>query len=417
MQVLVADAFETSGLEGLKNIGCTVTYSPTLSGESLVEALRQSGAEVLIVRSTQVTANMLEAGRLTLVVRAGAGVNTIDVKAASRLGIYVANCPGKNAIAVAELATGLLLSLDRQIPEATAELKAGVWNKKKYSSGAGLFGKTLGLLGMGAIGKELIRRAHGLGMHVVAWTLGYEDLDRPLTLEESRKEELDLRYPELGVHMAPTPEAVAARCDVLSLHLPLTSSTRGMVGESIFAAMKPGAFFLNTARAELVDSSALENAIRTKGLRVGLDVFHQEPSTGTGSFVDPVMGLPGVVGTHHIGASTQQAQEAIAAETVAIVQAFVETGKVPNVVNLAQNTPAHYLLVARTLDKPGVLAHLFEHLRSAHINVQEAENIIFDGAEAAVARIHLDVAPSASLLEQMRLGNPHILDLKLVGLK
>lgn len=417
MHVLVADAFESSGLVGLRAIGCAVTYAPSLSGETLVDAIRQSDAEVLIVRSTQVTASMLEAGRLTLVVRAGAGVNTIDVKTASRLGIYVANCPGKNAIAVAELAVGLLLSLDRQIPASTADLKSGIWNKKQYSSGGGLYGKTLGLLGMGAIGKELVRRAHGLGMPVVAWTLGYEQQDRPLTLEEARREGLDLRYPELGVHMAPTPEAVAERCDVLSLHLPLTPETRGIAGEALLGRLKPGAFFLNTARAELVDYSALEQAVKTRGIKVGLDVYHQEPSGGSGAFADPVLELPGVVGTHHIGASTQQAQEAIAAETVAIVRAFLETGKVPNVVNLAQQTPARYLLVARTLDKPGVLAHFFELLRSAHINVQEAENVIFAGAEAAVARIHLDVAPPRELLELMKTGNPHVLDLKLVKLK
>ena len=160
----------------------------------------------------------------------------------------------------------------------------------------------------------------------------------------------------------------------------------------VLGRLKPGAMFINTARAEVVDYDALDAAVRDRGLRVGLDVFRNEPAGGTGHYADPLVQAPGVYGTHHIGASTEQAQEAIAAETVRIVRSFKDTGQVPNVVNLARRTPATHRLVVRHRNRPGVLAHVFDHLRAAHINVQETENIIFEGAQAAVARINLDGA-------------------------
>ena len=157
---------------------------------------------------------------------------------------------------------------------------------------------------------------------------------------------------------------MAARCDILSVHLALKPETKGLVDAALLARLKPGAMVINTSRGELVDSEALAAAVQEKGLRVGLDVFGAEPATATGEMNDPIAGLPGVYGTHHIGASTMQAQEAIAAETVRIVRTYMETGKVPNVVNLARKTPASHMLVVRHRDRPGVLAHVFEHLRA-----------------------------------------------------
>src|SRR5262249_23161924 len=159
MKILVADKFEKSGLDGLAGAGCDVVYQPDLQDEALGRAIRESSADVLVVRGTTVTGPMLEGTALSLVVRAGAGYNTIDVATASRCGIYVSNCPGKNAIAVAELAFGLMLALDRRIPDNTIDLRAGRWNKKEYSKARGLFGRTLGLIGFGNIGQELARRA------------------------------------------------------------------------------------------------------------------------------------------------------------------------------------------------------------------------------------------------------------------
>jgi D-3-phosphoglycerate dehydrogenase len=402
MKVLVADKFEQSGLNGLKAIGCEVSYQPDLKDDALAEAIRDTKADVLVVRSTVVTGAMLERAVLSLIVRAGAGYNTIDVAAASRRGIYVSNCPGKNAIAVAELTFALILALDRRIADNVIELRAGCWNKKEFSKARGLYGRTLSLLGFGSIGQEVAHRAVAFGMRVVVW---------------SRRFAEGGKHPEsagIPIEAVATPQAAAERADVLSVHLALAEETRGLVGDDVLGRLEPGSYFINTARGEIVDQSALERAVRERGLRVGLDVFAGEPAGGTGEFAAPIAQLANVYGTHHIGASTEQAQEAIAAEAVRIISTFKTTGKVPNVVNLASRTPATHRLIVRHLDRPGVLAHVFDNLRAGRINVQETENVIFEGAEAAVARINIDAAPSQDLLAAIRSGNDDILDLQVV---
>jgi D-3-phosphoglycerate dehydrogenase len=414
MKILIADKFEKSGIDGLKAAGCEVVNEPDLKDDSLTDAIRTTGADVLVVRGTKVTTPMLDAGRLSLIVRAGAGYNTIDVAGASKRGIYVSNCPGKNAIAVAELAFAMILSLDRRVPDNVADLRAGKWNKKEYSKAQGLYGRTLGLLGVGSIGQETIRRAAGFGMNVVIWSRRFNGESRPMSDLEARELGLEPALRTVNIELAPTPADVAARADVLSVHVALGPDTKGLVNADVLSRLKPGAMFINTARGEVVDHAALAAAVREKGIRVGLDVFANEPAGAAGDFEDAIVSLPNVYGTHHIGASTDQAQEAIAAETVRIIRTYKETGKVPNVVNLAKRTPATHMLVVRHRDRPGVLAHVFDHLREDNLNVQETENIVFEGAEAAVARINLDGAPSAALCQRMKAGNSDILDLQVV---
>ena len=416
MKVLVADPFEASGLEGLKAAGCEVVYDPDAKDDRLIEAVRSTGAEVLVVRSTKVTSAMLDAGRLALIVRAGAGYNTIDVAGASKRGIYVSNCPGKNAIAVAELTFGLILALDRRIPDNVAELRAGKWNKKAFSKARGLRGQTIGVLGIGSIAQEVIRRAAAFGLDVVVWSRRFDGEERPMREAEARAFDLEAEARLVRIELAPTPRAVATRADILSVHLAFGPDTKGLVGREVLAGLKPGATFINTARAEIVDHAALLEVAREKRVRVGLDVFNAEPATATGDFNDELVSLPNVYGTHHIGASTDQAQEAIAAETVRIVTSFKNTGKVPNVVNLASRTPATHMLVVRHRDRPGVLAHVFDNLREANLNVQETENIVFEGAEAAVARINLDGAPASALCDKIKSGHADVLDLQVVKL-
>jgi len=400
MKVLVADKFEQSGIDGLQGLGCDISYQPDLKDEALTDAIRQASPDVLVVRGTKVTEPMLGAGPIKLVVRAGAGYNTIDVAAASQRGIYVSNCPGKNSIAVAELAFALILALDRRIADNVITLRQGVWNKKEFSKARGLYGRTLGLIGVGKIGQEMIPRARAFGMPVVAWS-------RSLTRE---------RATELGVEMMDSPKAVAAVADVVSVHLALKPETRNLINSEFFDAMRERTYFINTARGEVVDQQALINAIRNRGIRAGLDVFALEPTSGTGEFQDEIGKEAGLYGTHHIGASTDQAQEAIAAETVRIVAEFKNTGKVPNVVNLAQQTPATHRLVVRHLDRPGVLAGVLDALKAEQINVQEMENIVFEGAAAAVARINLDNAPSEESLRQLEASSPDIIELDLLKL-
>jgi D-3-phosphoglycerate dehydrogenase len=414
--VVIADKFEQSGIDGLRRAGCDVLYEPDLKEASLVDALRSTHADVLVVRGTKVTQEVLDAGQLSLIVRAGAGYNTIDVAAASARGIYVSNCPGKNAIAVAELAFALILSLDRRVPDNVAELRAGRWNKKEFSKAQGLYGRTLGLLGLGSIGQEVVRRAAGFGMNIVIWSRRYDGALRPMHEMEARELGIEPAFRTVRIDLAPTPADVAERADVLSVHVALAPETKGLVNAGLLAKLKPGAILVNTARGEVVDYPALAAAVREKGIRVGLDVFANEPASTVAEFHDDLVQLPAVYGTHHIGASTEQAQEAIAAETVRIIRSFKETGRVPNVVNLAKRTPATHMLVVRHRDRPGVLAHVFSNLRQDNLNVQETENIVFEGAEAAVARINLDGAPSSSLCDRIRAENADILDLQVVQL-
>jgi D-3-phosphoglycerate dehydrogenase len=401
MRVFIADKFESSGVEALKKIGCEVISQPGTKDAALVAALAKEKPAVLVVRSTQVTAPMIEIDGLKLIVRAGAGYNTIDVAAASRRGVYVSNCPGKNSIAVAELAFALMLALDRRVPDNVIALRKGEWKKDEFSKARGLYGRTLGILGCGQIGAEVISRARAFGMKVVAWS-------RSLTAEQAEA---------LGVEFKASALDVARAADIVSVHLALCPQTKGCIGAEFFGAMREGAYFINTSRGEVVDQAALVKALGEKKIRAGLDVFANEPAGSKGEFKDPIAAEANVYGTHHIGASTEQAQEAIAAETVRIIQAFKETGRVPNVVNLARHTPATHMIVARHLDKPGVLAHILDALRAASINVQEMENIVFEGAEAAIAHINLDKAPADEMLKSIAAGNSNILDIQVVKLQ
>jgi len=398
MKVLIADKFPDEGREALAAAGCSVVYDADLKDDALAEAVQSSGADALVVRSTKVTKQILESGRLSLVVRAGAGYNTIDIETAAARGIYVANCPGKNSIAVAELAFGHIIALDRRLYENTRDLKTGRWNKKEYSKAGGLFGRTLGLVGVGKIGSEMVPRAKAFGMPVVAWS-------RSLTSD---------RAGELGIEMRGSPVEVARSSDVVSIHLALKDDTRGLIDQRVFEAMRPGSLFINTARAEVIDQAALERAVRSGSIRAALDVFNEEPSAGTGPVQAEIFKLDGAIGSHHIGASTDQAQQAIAEETVRIITEYKKTGRAPNVVNIARKSPATHLLVVRHYDRVGVLADVFTRLRSAGINVQETENIVFAGARAAVARIHLDQAPPDEVVEPIRSNRIDIIDVSLV---
>src|ERR687885_625400 len=295
MKVLIADKFEKVGVDGLKELGCVVVSRPDVTAEQLSEAIRETDPNILIVRGKKVNAAALEAGTsLQLVIRAGAGVDTIDVASASRLGIFVANCPGKNSIAVAELVLGLLLACDRRIPDQVAELRQGKWNKAEYSKARGLYGRTLGIVGLGQIGREIARRAQAFGMKVVAWS-------RHLTVEDAS---------HMGIEYAQTP----------------------------------------------------------------IDVAHVRIQT---------------------------------------VQASQEGDEVPNCVNRLAKSSATHVLSVRHRNRPGVLAHVFRVLAHGSINVEEVENIIYHGAQATCARIHLDGRPDEEALTRIKTGNDDIISVAL----
>jgi len=397
MKTLIADKFSENHLDRLKKIGCDVTYSPNVKAQDLKQIM--APYQVLVVRGKEVSAETLGASQeLALVLRAGAGVNTIDVKAASARGVFVSNCPGKNSIAVAELTFALLLAVDRRIPDNVAALRAHKWNKKEFSKADGVFGKTLGIIGLGQIGREVAARARAFGLRTIAWS-------RSLTVK---------RAEELGIEYCAELDDVFRRADILTLHVALKSDTRKLVNRDRLALMKPNAILINTARGEVIDQNALRAALEGGKLRAGVDVFDPEPAEGSGDFADPILDLPNLYGTHHIGASTEQAQAAIAEEAVRIIETFVKRGVVLNCVNLAARTPAKWQLVVRHYDRVGVLAFVMDQLRRAGINIQEVQNIVFEGAVAASCRIQLDVEPGPQLLASIKDGNQDIIGLELL---
>ena len=321
MNILLADAFPQPQLERLRAEGHECELTPTLTGDDLPGAL--PGFEALVVRSTRVGAAALEAAdSLRLVVRAGAGTNTIDTARARELGVDVCNVPGANALAVAELTLGLILSADRRIPDNVADLRNGAWNKKRYSRARGLFGRSLGIMGVGAIGMAVAERAAAFGMRILV-------LASPRRTDDARA-----RLAAIGATELPSLGELAENSDYLSLHVPGGAQTRGLVSRDILARMRPGAVLVNTSRSDVVDEAALIEALDTKNLRAMLDVFDGEPASGEARFDSPLARHPNVYGTHHVGASTEQAQLAVADGVVEVIGAFVD-GKVINCVNAA----------------------------------------------------------------------------------
>ena len=392
VRILVADKLAPFVPGRLQDLGAIVTVDARAEGETLTSRIKDVDPDVVIVRSTKVEAAQVEAGgSLALVIRAGAGVNTIDLATCSKRGVYVANCPGKNAVAVAELTIGHLVNLDRRIADNVASLRAHQWDKKRFGVARGLRGRTLALLGCGQIGREVARRARAFDMKLVAW-------DHSLTEADAAA---------LGITRAPSPEAAVRDADAVSVHLPLAKETRGRIGESVFAAMKPGAYFLNTARAEVVDAEALLRALTEKQLRCGLDVFPDEPGSAQATYDHAIVDHPGVYGTHHIGASTDEAEEAVGYEVLRIVQAYSDGSTIPNCVNLATSTPADHQLVLRHADRVGVLARVFSALREANINIEDMQNIVFSGGHAACARIGIVGSLSDDALAKLD-GDPDI---------
>ncbi|HWD39732.1 MAG TPA: 3-phosphoglycerate dehydrogenase family protein [Fimbriimonas sp.] len=390
MRVLVADKFEDSGLTGLRALGAEVDYRPELSGDSLQAHLSENPPDVLVVRSTQVTAPMLGGeSSLALIIRAGAGTNNIDTNAASARGILVTNCPGKNSYAVAELAFGLILACDRHIPDNVFSLHEGKWDKKRFSKARGLYGRTLGLVGLGKIGQEMIPRGRAFGMNVVGFA-------RWLTPDVAAA---------LNIGRAESPLEVAEMSDVVSVHVALTPETKGILGKEFFGKLREGAIFVNTSRAEVVDQAALEEVLRSGKITAGLDVFDGEPSSAQADYSGSMRDMPNVYCTHHIGASTDQAQEAVASEVVRIAKEFMLGGTAPNVVNIKRAEIATHLLVVRHIDRVGVLAGVLSQLKKESVNVQEMENIVLGGAKAAIAQIALDKEPTKELIQRIKMDS------------
>jgi len=387
LKVLIADKFPDKYINQMKDLDLEVIYQPKYGEKDLVEAAKE--VDIIVVRSTVVNEETIKTSKnLNLIIRAGSGVNNINIQAANRKGIYVANCPGMNAVAVAELAFGLMISLDRLIPDNVMDFKNGVWNKDKYSKGKGLKGKTLGIIGVGAIGKEVAKRAIAFGMNVYG-----KDITRIEGVQIKDFSEMDQLLP---------------LCDIITLHLPATPETKGLFNKKLFNYMKDGALLINTSRQDLIVEDDLLEAIKEKNLRVALDVFKGEPESKKGEVKSPLQDNPNIYVTHHIGASTEQAQDAVAEETVNIIRHFTRSGIIDHWVNRAKLTDARYQLVVKHFDKPGVLASVLDLIKDNNINIEEIENLIFDGGIAACCTMKLKNPVTADMLKKMS-ENPNIL--------
>ena len=397
MKILFADALPEFHIDILRQRGDECVVEPDISAEDLPNALE--GIDVLVVRSTKVTAEAIASSdQLSLIVRSGAGTNTIDCQAAADAGIYVCNVPGTNSVAVAELTLGLLLAIDRHIADCVVDLRNGQWNKKKYSEADGLLGKTLGIIGVGEIGLAVAERARSFGMSVIA------------VRNSNRRVDIESRIRSVGIRLVDDQETLLSESDVVSIHVPGGGSTEGLVDANFLNQMKDGSVLLNTSRGEVVDEKALLNALETKNMRAGLDVFCDEPKTGTSQFNSSLASHPRVVGSHHIGASTKQAQDATSNGTIEVIEGY-RNGEVINCVNMATSRIGTASITVRHFDQVGVLAEVFRVLRNAKINVQTVKNNVFLGANSAVAVLDVSGELTPEICEELR-GLEHVIQIQ-----
>lgn len=384
MRILIADAVIEDRVEALRERGHECVVDAGLDAAGLPAALAGTDPDALVVRSTRVTVDALDAGRrLALIIRAGAGTDTIDVAEASCRGVYVCTVPGRNAVAVAELAMALLLAVDRGVADAASELRGGHWDKPRYSAGRGLYGRTLAIVGVGNIGLATAERAAAFGMNVVV-------SDTP------RAPDIEARLTALGARRASSTAELLAGADAVSIHVPSGPGTHHLVDDGFLSLLPDGAVVINTSRGDVVDEGALIRALDERSMRAGLDVFADEPA-GTGVFDSPLARHERVVGTHHIGASTAQAQEAVADGVVEIVDGWM-SGEVVGCVNVAERQEGSRSLLVRHLDRVGVLASILLQLRTRGVNVKQMSNEVFAGNVAAVARIHVEGEITAELV-------------------
>ena len=393
MKILVADKMEQWGLDQLKGLADELSYEPDLKDDALKQRLAEFDPDVITVRSTKVPKEIQAAAKsLKLIIRAGSGFDTIDIDAAAERDIRVCNCPGMNSVAVAELTMGLIIALDRRIADNVIDLRAHNWKKKHYAkAGKGLKGRTLGIIGAGQIGAEVAKRALAFDMRVLYYHIGrqLELVDHP----HARRAELD---------------DLLRQSDIVTIHVPGGPGTKHLIDARRLALMKPDASLINTSRAGVIDEEALVKALKEGKLRsAGLDVYANEPAAESPTIDSAIIDLPTCYGTHHIGASTEQAQLAVAEEVIRIIAHFKNTGEALHCVNLAQPIANPVLMV--TLDnQPGGLAHVFGALDEAGIKAVEMDQIIYDNGHAASAHIRLDQQPPEDVLERISTGHPSI---------
>ena len=392
VRVLITDAFDSSAADTLRESGFDVIHNPMLGDDTLAAAMQDLQPQVLVVRSVRVGEDALRASsQLALAVCAGSEAQCIDLDAASRLGVMVSHCPGRNAAAVAELAWGLIVACDRRIPDQVTDLRGGRADISRYAGASGLAGRTLGIVGLGQVGQEIARRGLAFGMHVVAWS----------------KHITEDRCDALGVDFCANLVNLAKLADVISVSVTGNEETRGLLGEKFFNALRPGSIVVNTSRGHVCDEAALLHAVRQRGVRAGLDIFSDDVQARSGA-ESALASECGVYGTFRVGDRTEQARLSIDSEVVRILRAWHADGTVLNCVNVAEHTAASAVLMVRHENRPGVLARIFDVLGKATINVEQMDNQISTGGTAAVARVFTATQPSAPVISAIR-ACPHVL--------
>jgi D-3-phosphoglycerate dehydrogenase len=391
-RVLICDKLEAPGLDLLRQAGLELDNRPGLTGAALQEALQ--AAEGVVVRSgTRITAELLETpGKLRAIVRAGVGVDNIDVAAATRRGIVVMNTPGGNTVSTAEHTITMLMALARHIAAADASIKQGKWDRGKFV-GTQLAGKTLAVVGLGRVGREVARRAAGLDMKVV----GYDPFLSPE------------RAGQLGIESVAGLPELLPRCDFLTVHTPLTEETRNLIGAGELAQMKRGSRVLNCARGGIINEEALAEALRSGQIAgAALDVFVQEPP-GADS---PLVKLPNVVVTPHLGASTLEAQTSVALEAAQLLIDFLTRGVVQFAVNMAAVDRTELEELRLYVDMARRLGLL--HAQMCHGAIRRAE-LVYRGEVARRSTRLITAAFTAGLLEYHLAQNVNIVNAELLA--
>lgn len=392
-RIFVADKLEAAGLDLLKQAGFDLDVREKLSGPALQEAVQ--AADGLIVRSaTKVTRELLEnPGRLRAIVRAGVGVDTIDVDAATRKGILVMNTPDGNTVSTAEQTIALLFALVRHTPAADASMRAGRWDRSKLM-GTQLAGKTIGVVGLGRIGREVAKRCAGLGMKVI----GYD----PFVAAAGAA--------QMGLEATGDLASMLPRCDFITVHVPLSDKTKDLLGKEQLAALPKGARVLNCARGGIVNEAALVEALQSGHLAgAGLDVFVEEPPPAE----HPLLKLPNVVLTPHLGASTVEAQLSVAREAATLLSDYLLRGAVANAVNMPPVDRAEMEELRLYVDLARRLGLLLGQL--AEGTIQKAE-LLYRGEVARKPTRLITAAFAAGMLET-RMENVNVVNAPVLALE
>lgn len=386
MKILVACPLPGNMLPELRALGTEVNYQPELTAERLEELIPD--VAVLVVSRLRVSPEAIEAGHaLQLIVRAGTDTSNIAIEEASAAGIFVANCPYTDAIAIAELIIGLLVALDRRVLESSVTRCESERAQPARVDSLGLAGRRLGMLGFGPVEREIAKRARAFEMDVLAWSPG-------LTPELAA---------ESQVQFCPWPRELARQSDAVTVYAAGQGAKDLLVDAEFLRNMRAGAMFVHVGHPAALDQQALLKVARERGLRVACDVSSpQLPDSDTGRITARLQALPGVIGTCRLADRTQQMQDATAREVVRVIREFVIAGEAVNCLNLSEHSPATWQLVLRLRDKPGVLASIVEAVRADGINIEGVTTRLFTGARAAWCKVALDERPSNDTLSAIR---------------